>query len=85
MDEHSTGFLSGVITVALAIVGVATLAVVLSRNSNTAAIIQNSASGISNALEAAEAPVTGAAERPNLTYSSGGSYLSDLENESSFF
>lgn len=77
MEEHSAGFLSGVVTVALAIVGVATLAVVLSRKSNTAAVIQNAGSAIANNLEAAEAPVTGAAASPITSYA-GTSSISDL-------
>ena len=77
MSEHTSGFMSGVVTICVAIIGVASLAVVLSRNSNTANIVRNAASGVSNALEAAEAPVTGAAEQPVLTYS-GGSTLEDI-------
>lgn len=77
MEEHSAGFLSGVITVALAIVGVATLAVVLSRRSNTAAIIQNAGSAIANNLEAAEEPVTGAVAAPITSYA-GTSAFSDI-------
>ena len=70
--EHAEGFMSGVVTICVAIIGVASLAVVLSRRSNTANIIQNAAVGISDALQSAEAPVTGAAEAPNLNYVGSG-------------
>lgn len=48
-----------VTTIALAIVGVAVLAVLVSRNSNTAGVIGAGASGFSQALATAEGPVTG--------------------------
>lgn len=42
-----------------AIIGVAILSVILSKNSNTTAVIDSSASGFGKLLNAAEAPVTG--------------------------
>jgi hypothetical protein len=48
-----------VVTVAVAIVGVATLAVLVSRNSNTAGVIQAAGSAFSNALSVAVSPITG--------------------------
>ena len=77
MGEHSEGFMQGAVTICIAIIGVASLAVVVSRRSNTAAIVQNATVGLSNALQSAEAPVTGASEAPNLSYSGSGS-LSNL-------
>ncbi len=50
----------GMVTVALAIVGLAMLSVLVSRKSNTTGVIQAGASGFSNALGAATASVTGA-------------------------
>lgn len=55
-------------TVLIAIVGVAMAAVLVSKKSNTAAVIQAGASGINNMLGVAEAPVTGASYTPDLTY-----------------
>lgn len=45
--------------VALAIVGVASLAVVVSKNANTANVIQASGNAFTNALGVAVSPVTG--------------------------
>jgi len=46
--------------IAIAIIGVATLAVILSRNSNTTGVISAAAQGFSQSLAAALSPVTGA-------------------------
>ena len=46
--------------IAIAIIGVATLAVVLSKNSNTTSVIGAAASGFSTALSTAISPITGA-------------------------
>lgn len=59
-------------TIALAVVGLAGLSVVLSRNANTASVIQASASGFGNALGVATAPVTGQQVSLNLSYPGGG-------------
>jgi hypothetical protein len=48
-----------VVTVAVAIVGVAILAVLVSKNSNTAAVIKESGAAFSNALSVAVSPITG--------------------------
>ena len=45
--------------IALAIIGVATLAVILSKNSNTTNVIAASAQGFSRALSTALSPITG--------------------------
>lgn len=60
------------VTVASLIVGVAILAVLVSRKSNTASVIQAAASGFGNALGVATSPVTGASTGLNLSYPSGG-------------
>lgn len=48
-----------VVTVAVAIVGVAILAVLVSKNSDTAKVIQASGAAFSNALSVAVSPITG--------------------------
>lgn len=48
-----------VVTVAVAIVGVAILAVLVSRNSNTAAVIRETGQAFSGALSVAVSPITG--------------------------
>lgn len=52
-------FATGIITVLVAIVGVATLAVVFSQKSNTAAVATAFFGGISNDIGAAVSPITG--------------------------
>jgi anti-sigma-K factor RskA len=59
-----------VVTIATAIVGVAMLAILVSRKSQTPAVIQAAASGFGNSLAVAEAPVTGANTPINLSYPS---------------
>lgn len=46
-------------TIAVAIVGVATLAVLVSKNANTAAVIKSAGQAFSGALGVAVSPVTG--------------------------
>ncbi len=55
MDEA----LKGVITILTAIIGVAILAVLVSRNANTQGVISSAGSAFSNALSVAEGPVSG--------------------------
>lgn len=61
-------FLESLTTIALAIVGLAMLAVLVSRKANTAGVFQSVASGFGNTLGVAEAPVTGASYAPVLSY-----------------
>ena len=49
---------NSITTILMAIVGVAILSVILSKNSNTTNVIQAGSSGFSNMLGAAEAPVS---------------------------
>lgn len=49
----------GVVTIAVAIIGVATLAVLVSKNANTSQVINSAGSAFAQALGAATAPVTG--------------------------
>lgn len=58
--------IESVVTIALGIVGVATIAVLVSRNSQTPAIIGTSGGAFSEALQAAEAPVLSSAEFPGV-------------------
>jgi PRD1 phage membrane DNA delivery len=57
-----------VVTILLAIVGVAILAVLVSKQSNTANVIQAGASGFSNSLATAISPISGSSLSPNLSY-----------------
>lgn len=57
-----------IVSIATAIVGVAMLAVLVSKNSNTTGVIQSAASGFSNALSTAESPVTGVGSPAVLGY-----------------
>lgn len=52
--------IEGVVTIGSLIVFVAILAVIVSKNANTAGVISAGASGFGQALSAAEAPVSGA-------------------------
>jgi hypothetical protein len=59
-----------VVTILLAIVGVAILAVLVSKQSNTTGVIQAGASGFSNALATAISPISGSSITPTLSYPS---------------
>jgi hypothetical protein len=61
-----------VVTIATAIVGLAIIATLVSRNAQTPAVIQSAASGFNNALAVAESPVTGSHAQPVLAYPSMG-------------
>ncbi len=51
--------ISAIVTVAVAIVGIAILAVLVSRQSNTAGVVQAAAGGLAQDIGAAVSPVTG--------------------------
>jgi len=51
--------ISSVVTVATAIVGLAIIATLVSKNANTSGVISAGGTAFSGALSAAEAPVTG--------------------------
>jgi len=55
-----------VATIAVAIIGVATLAVLVSRNANTAGVINAGGNAFVNALNAATAPVRGGSGLSNF-------------------
>jgi hypothetical protein len=67
-------------TVLLSIAAVAAIAVIVSKNSQSPAVIQNLGSAYGNALDVAVSPVTGQATAPNLSYanSGGSASLPDL-------
>jgi PRD1 phage membrane DNA delivery len=56
------------VTIATAIVALAIISVLVSKRSQTPAVIQASGSAFSNALAVAESPVTGATYAVNLSY-----------------
>ena len=51
---------TSITSVAIAIVGLAVIAVILSKNANTTGVISSAGTAFSQSLGAAEAPVTGA-------------------------
>jgi len=55
----SSEIIGGIVAIALAIIGLATLAVILSRNANTAGVIGASSRGLAQDIGAAISPVTG--------------------------
>ena len=59
-------------TVLLSIAAVAAIAVIVSKNSQTPAVLQAAGSAYSNALDVAVSPVTGATAAPNLSYPGSG-------------
>ncbi len=61
-------FMDTIVAIGTAIVGVAIIAVIVSRNSQTPAVFQAAGSAFSNALAVATSPVTGAAVPANLSY-----------------
>lgn len=69
----SEQLITSVVTVLLAITGVAIIAVLVSRNANTAGVIQAGASGYSQALSTALSPVTGGGG--SFNFGGGASYL----------
>lgn len=67
-----TSTTEAIVTIATAIVAVALLAVLVSKKSNTAAVIQAAGSAFGNSLAVAVSPVTGAKTNINLSYPSNG-------------
>lgn len=55
------------VTIGVAIVGVATLAVLVSRNANTAGVLKAGGSAFSEALRAAVSPVSGGGSLQGFT------------------
>jgi membrane DNA delivery protein len=71
----SDQLITSVVTVLMAIVGVAIIAVLVSRNANTTGVIQAGASGFSQSLGTALSPVTGGGGFGSFNPGGGASYL----------
>jgi membrane DNA delivery protein len=73
----SEQFLNSIVTIIVAIVGVATLAVIVSKNANTAGVLQAGGNAVGGLLSVAISPVTGGGGLGGLnTFSgTGGTYL----------
>ena len=69
----SEQLVTSTVTVLLAIVGVAIIAVLVSRNANTTQVIGAASQGFSGALSTALSPVTGGSG--NFNFGGGASYL----------
>jgi hypothetical protein len=63
-------FMESIVTIATAIVGLAIVAVIVSKNAQTPAVIQAAGSAFGNSLGVAEAPVTGSSYTVDLSYPS---------------
>lgn len=64
------GLVEGIVSIFVAIVGVAIVAVIVSKKSNTAGVLQAWGSAFSNALGVAVSPVTGSNITPSGAYPS---------------
>lgn len=73
-------FFEGLITIVLAIVTVAMVAVLVSRNARTPEVAQSFFSGIGNTLGAAMSPVTGANISYNMSYPGNSSFTPNLSS-----
>lgn len=63
-----------VVTIATAIIGVALLALIVSKQSNTTGVLQAAGSAFSNALGVAVSPVTGSKMNINTSYPSSSGF-----------
>lgn len=63
---------TSVVTVATAIVGLAIIAVLVSKNAQTGSVIQAATGGFGQDLQAAEAPVTGGGGLSLTSFTGGG-------------
>lgn len=61
-------FWEAIVTLGVGVIGLGTVAVLVSKNAQTSQVIQASGSAFGNTLSVAEAPVTGATTNINLTY-----------------
>jgi hypothetical protein len=61
-------FFETLTTIAVAIVGLGTVAVLVSKKAQTPQVIQAAGSAFGNSLAVAESPVTGATYQVNLSY-----------------
>lgn len=70
----SEQLITSVVTVLTAIIGVAIIAVLVSKNANTVGVIGAGASGFSQSLATALSPVTGGSAYGSFTGYGGGSF-----------
>lgn len=57
-----------IVTIVLAVIGLAVVTSLVSKNARTGSIIQAAASGLGNDIAVAQSPVTGVTVAPNLGY-----------------
>jgi hypothetical protein len=55
----SDNLTTGIVSIVIAIIGLASLSVILSKNANTAGVLQAASGGLSTDIQAATGPVTG--------------------------
>lgn len=67
---------NSVVTVAVAIIGVAIIAVLVSKNANTTGVINSASSGFSQSLATALSPVTGSSSSLGMGFPGGGGGIS---------
>lgn len=72
----NNGAVESVVAIFSAIVGVAIVAILISKKSNTAGVLQAFGSAFGNSLAVAVSPVTGSSVQPNLSYPNSGFGLS---------
>jgi hypothetical protein len=78
-------FWESIVTIATAITGVGIVALIVSRKSQTPAVIQSAGSAFSNALGVAESPVTGTNYHLDLSYPSSSAFGMPTLNAPSYF
>lgn len=61
-------FVEALVTIAVAIVGLAIIATLVSKNAQTPQVIQSAGTAFGSSLGVAESPVSGAKVTPNLSY-----------------
>ena len=59
-----------IVTIVLAIIGLAVVTSLVSKNAKTGAVLQSAFSGLGNDIAVAQSPVTGTTITPNLSYPS---------------
>ena len=71
----SDNLATGVVSIVLGILGVATLAVIFAPKAQTANVIQAGGSALANNIAVAQAPITGVSLSPVLAYPSSSSAI----------
>jgi hypothetical protein len=74
-------FMESAVTIAVAIIGLATIAVLVSRNANTAGVIGAGGGALAQGIEAATAPVTGGSFGNAVNGGYGGLGFDSYENQ----